>query len=167
MALRTFVNKVVEEGKAEYNIPMYVNAWLQQPNMAWPGTYPSGGPLPQVNDVWRAGAPAIDMLSPDLYLQYFDEVCERYTRNGNALFIPETRANAANALLAFGKYGAIGYSPFGIERGVGADTDLAATYRLIAQMAPVIAAHRDRSRSRPLCSSRATHRGRCDWATIP
>ena len=137
----TFVNKVVEEGKAEYNIPMYVNAWLQQPNMAWPGTYPSGGPLPQVNDVWRAGAPAIDMLSPDLYLQYFDEVCERYTRNGNALFIPETRASAANALLAFGKYGAIGYSPFGIERGVGADTDLSATYRLIAQMAPVIAAH--------------------------
>jgi hypothetical protein len=136
-----FVNKVVEEGKAEYNIPMFVNAWLQQPNMAWPGTYPSGGPLPQVNDVWRAGAPAIDMLSPDLYLEYFDEVCERYTRNGNALFIPETRASAGNALLAFGKYGAIGFSPFGIERMVGADTDLAATYRVIAQMAPVIAAH--------------------------
>ena len=43
-----FVNKVVEEGKAGYNIPMYVNAWLQQPNHAWPGTYPSGGPVPQV-----------------------------------------------------------------------------------------------------------------------
>ena len=136
-----FVNKVVEECKAEYNIPMYVNAWLQQPNMAWPGTYPSGGPLPQVNDVWRAGAPAIDILAPDLYLQYFDEVCQRYTRNGNPLFIPETRASAANALLAFGKYGAIGFSPFGIERTVGADVDLAAAYRLIAQMAPLIADH--------------------------
>ena len=136
-----FVNRVVEEGKAEYNIPMFVNAWLQQPNMAWPGTYPSGGPLPQVNDVWRAGAPAVDMLSPDLYLQYFDEVCERYTRNGNALFIPETRASSGNALLAFGKYGAIGFSPFGIERMVGADTELAATYRVIGQMAPAIAAH--------------------------
>src|SRR5450759_705969 len=136
-----FVNKVVEEGKAEYNIPMFVNAWLQQPNMAWPGTYPSGGPLPQVNDVWRAGAPAVDMLSPDLYLQYFDEVCERYTRNGNPLFIPETSANAANVMMAFGKYGAIGFSPFGIERMVGADTDHEATYRVIAQMAPVIAAH--------------------------
>jgi hypothetical protein len=136
-----FVNKVVEEGKAEYDIPMFVNGWLQQPNMAWPGTYPSGGPLPQVNDVWRAGAPAIDMLSPDLYLQYFDEVCERYTRNGNALFIPETSANAANALVAFGKYGAIGFSPFGIERSVATDTDLAAAYRVIARMAPAIAAH--------------------------
>ena len=136
-----FVNKVVEEGKAEYNIPMYVNGWLQQPNMAWPGTYPSGGPLPQVNDVWRAGAPAIDMLAPDLYLEYFEEVCQRYTRNGNPLFIPETRASGANALVAFGKYGAIGFSPFGIERMVGADTELAAAYRLIAQMAPLIAAH--------------------------
>jgi hypothetical protein len=124
-----YVGKVVEEGKAEYDIPMFVNAWLQQPNHAWPGTYPSGGPLPQVNDVWRAGAPAIDMLSPDLYLEYFDEVCARYTRNGNPLFIPETRADAANALVAFGKYGSIGFSPFFIERSAGPD------------MAPAIAAH--------------------------
>src|ERR1035437_285664 len=135
-----FVNKVIEEGKAEYNIPMFVNAWLQQPNMAWPGTYPSGGPLPQVHDVWRAGAPASDLWAPDLYLQYFDEVCERFTRNGNALFIPETSANSANALTAFGKYGAIGFSPFGIERAVGPDTELAAAYRVVSQMAPAIAA---------------------------
>jgi hypothetical protein len=135
-----FVNKVIEEGKAEYNIPMFVNAWLQQPNMAWPGTYPSGGPLPQVHDVWRAGSPAADLLAPDLYLQYFDEVCERFTRNGNPLFIPETSANAGNVLAAFGKYGAIGFSPFGIERGVGPDTDLAAAYRVVSQLAPAIAA---------------------------
>ena len=69
-----YVNKVVAEGKREYDIPMFVNAWLQQPNHAWPGTYPCGGPLPQVHDIWRAGAPAVDMLAPDLYLQYFDEV---------------------------------------------------------------------------------------------
>ena len=136
-----YVGKVVAEGKAEYNIPMFVNAWLQQPNMAWPGTYPSGGPLPQVNDVWRAGAPAIDILAPDLYLPYFDEVCDRFTRNGNPLFIPETSTNAANVLTAFGKYGAIGYSPFAIERSVSAESDLAAVYRLVSQMAPMIAAH--------------------------
>jgi hypothetical protein len=118
-----------------------VNAWLQEPNMAWPGTYPSGGPLPQVHDVWRAGAPAIDILAPDLYLQYFDEVCDRFTRNGNPLFIPETGSTPANVLTAFGKYGAIGYSPFAIERSVSAESDLAAVYRLVSQMAPMIAAH--------------------------
>ena len=37
-----YVEKVAEAGKAAYNIPMYVNGWLQQPNHAWPGTYPSG-----------------------------------------------------------------------------------------------------------------------------
>jgi len=31
---------------------LFVTAWLQQPTLAWPGTYPSGGPLPQVHDVW-------------------------------------------------------------------------------------------------------------------
>jgi beta-galactosidase GanA len=135
-----FVGKVIEEGKAEYNIPMYVNAWLQQPNHAWPGSYPSGGPLPQVHDIWRAGAPAADVLAPDLYLEYFDEVCERFTRNGNPLFIPETSANAANVMSAFGKYNAIAFSPFGIERSVGPDTELAAAYRVISQLAPAIAA---------------------------
>jgi len=116
--LRALLNKVVTEGKAEYAIPMYVNGWLQQPNMAWPGTYPSGGPLPQVHDIWRAGAPSVDVLAPDLYLESFDEVCARFTRNGNPLFIPETSANPVNAINAFVKWNAIAYSPFYIERNV-------------------------------------------------
>jgi hypothetical protein len=135
-----YVNKVVEQGKAEYAVPMYVNAWLQQPNMAWPGTYPSGGPLPQVHDIWRAGAPAVDILAPDLYLQYFDEVAQRFTRNGNPFFVPETSANAANAFLAVGKYNAIGFSPFGIERSVAPDNELAAAYHVLSEMAPAILA---------------------------
>jgi hypothetical protein len=81
------------------------------------------------------------MLAPDLYLQYFDEVCERFTRNANPLFIPETSVNASNVLMAFGKYHAIGFSPFFIERGVGPDTDLAAAYRVVSDLAPAIAAH--------------------------
>jgi len=135
-----FVNKVVAEGKAEYDIPVYVNAWLQQPNHAWPGTYPCGGPVPQVHDVWRAGAPAVDVLAPDLYLEYFDEVAARFTRNGNPLFIPETSADAANVLPAFGKFNAIGFSPFFIERSAAPDTALAGAYGVVAQLAPAIAA---------------------------
>jgi hypothetical protein len=135
-----FVNTVAEEGKREYNIPMFVNAWLQQPNHAWPGTYPSGGPVPQVHDVWKAGAPAVDLFAPDLYLEYFDEVCTRFARHGNPLFIPETSANPANVLPAFGKFNAIGFSPFFIERSMGPDTELAAAYRVVAQLSPAIAA---------------------------
>ena len=135
-----YVNTVVAEGKAEYGIPMFVNAWLQQPNHAWPGTYPSGGPVPQVHDVWRAGAPAVDALAPDLYLEYFDEVCARFARNGNPLFIPETSANAANVLAAFGKCNAMGFSPFFIERSAGPDNELAGAYRVVEQLTPAIVA---------------------------
>ena len=114
-----YVNQVAAAGKAEYNIPMYVNAWQQQPGCPRPGEYPSGGPVPQVNDIWQFGAPNIDFLSPDLYIPEFDWDCARYTRNGNPLFIPEANAGGsapANALIALIKYNGIGYSPFGIER---------------------------------------------------
>jgi hypothetical protein len=135
-----YVEKVVEAGKAGYNIPMFVNGWLQQPNHAWPGTYPSGGPLPQVHDIWRAGAPSVDILAPDLYLEYFDDVCERFTRNGNPLFIPETSTNPANAVVAVGRYNTIGFSPFGIDGNRPIGADLAATYSILEQLSPMILA---------------------------
>jgi beta-galactosidase GanA len=142
-----YVDHVARAGKAEYKIPMFVNAWLQQRDHAWPGTYPSGGPVPQVIDVWQAGAPAIDLLAPDIYVPEFEEVCSRFTRSGNSLFIPEARGDTlgvANAVLAFGKYDAIGFSPFGIDRFAGADTELARGYEVLALVAPLILAHQGR-----------------------
>ena len=139
-----YVNTVVEAGKKEFNIPMFVNGWLQQPNFPWPGVYPSGGPLPQVHDVWRAGAPSIDILSPDLYLEYFADVCARFTRNGNPLFIPETGAGAegaAKVLYAFGRHDAIGFSPFGIEAHRAPEENLIGSYSIISQLAPLIVEH--------------------------
>jgi beta-galactosidase GanA len=144
-----YINPVARAGKAEYNIPMYVNAWLQQRDTAWPGTYPSGGPLPQVVDVWRAGAPAIDMFSPDIYVPEFDEVCVRFARSGNPMFIPESAGDArgaANVFAAFGKHAAMGYSPFGIENPTVAapDNPLAKVYEFISQLSPLILAHQQK-----------------------
>jgi hypothetical protein len=139
-----YIGKVAEAGKAEYNIPMYVNAWLQQRDHAWPGTYPCGGPVPQVINVWQAGAPAIDILAPDLYVPEFEELCARFTRCGNPLFIPESRGDergVANAIWAYGTHDAIGYSPFGIDRFAGADSELARGYAVVAQVAPLILEH--------------------------
>ncbi len=139
-----YVNRVAEAGKAEYPLPMYVNAWLQQRDHAWPGTYPSGGPLPQVMNVWQAEAPAIDILAGDIYVQEFEDVCGRYHRCGNPVFIPESRGDgrgAAQAIWAFGRHDAIAYSPFGIDRLAGADTELAKAYGVIAQVSPLILEH--------------------------
>jgi beta-galactosidase GanA len=153
-----YVNRVAEAGKREYNIPMYANAWLQQPGCAFPGTYPSGGPVPQVTDVWRLGAPSLDMLSPDLYVPEFAELCERYVRAGNPLFIPETSRGpdaGRNLFLAVGAYNLIGFSPFGIDMPefnrpaapgnspfpMPSPAGLGDNYDILQQIAPVVLAH--------------------------
>ena len=113
-----YINKIAEEGKKYYPLPMFVNAWIVQPEDLGPGDYPSGGPQAHVLDIWRAGAPSIDLFSPDIYLPNFDDITALYTRSGNALFIPESRGDvqgAANSFYAIGQHNAIGYSPFGID----------------------------------------------------
>jgi len=136
-----YIGYVAAAGKAQYALPMYVNAWLKQQGTGLPGMYPSGGPLPQVMDIWRAGAPAIDMISPDIYVPNFTEWCDWYTQSANPLFIPESRGDAqgvAHAIWAFGQHDAIGYSPFGIGLAAGADTELARGYDVLSQVAPLI-----------------------------
>jgi len=109
---------VAEAGKKEYNIPMYVNAWIVQPTDNVPGDYPSGGPQAHMHDIWRAGGPHIDLLCPDIYLPNFVELSGMYSRSGNTLFVPESPGDihgAANAFYAIGAHNAIGASTMGID----------------------------------------------------
>ena len=133
-----FVGKVIEGGKAELPLPMYVNAWLgPQPGMDQPGQYPSGGPVARVMDVWRAAAPAADLFAPDIYVPDFKGTCALYTRSGNPFFIPEARADVGNLFWAVGQESAMGFSPFGIE-DVKKDNELADAYRFLGNMGPLI-----------------------------
>lgn len=136
--IASYIDKVTEAGKAELPIPMYANAWLVQNEKQAPGGYPSGGPNPHVHDIWRAAAPQIDLLAPDIYLPDFRGVCAQFVRNGNPLFIPEARASVPNLIWALGRHAALGYSPFGIE-SLPDDTPLGPAYRTLAGMIPVIA----------------------------
>ena len=111
-------NALAEAGKKEHAIPTFVNAWIVQPEDKHPGNYPAGGPQAHVHDFWRAGAPSIDILSPDIYLPDFPTIINMYARGGNPVFVPESRAGqggAANAAYTIGQMGGIGYSPFGVE----------------------------------------------------
>lgn len=112
-----YVEQIAAAGKREYPLPMFANAALIRPNYL-PGQYPSAGPLPHLLEIWRAGAPSLDMICPDIYFPNFMEWCERYVRNGNPLFIPEMAASMrapGNALYAVAHFGAIGFGPFSIE----------------------------------------------------
>ena len=74
-----YAGHVAAAGKAEYPLPMYVNAALHRSSSIADalgklretgtagGGFAMGGPMDDLLDVWRAGGPAIDMLSPDAY----------------------------------------------------------------------------------------------------
>lgn len=141
-----YVNQVAAAGRAAYDIPLFVNAWLshQQPGHI-PGDWPSGGPLPQVLDLWIAGAPQINILTPDIYAPNFEEWCQGYTRRNNPLFIPEMRWSedgARQVFYAIGQHDAIGTSPFAVDSIVDpANSPLARSYAALQQVAPLILAH--------------------------
>lgn len=141
-AYARFVGQVAAAGKAAYPIPLYANAWIVQPGDKLPGDYPSGGPQAHMHDLWKAAAPKIDILAPDIYLPDFSAVCRMYRETGKGFFIPESRGGTrgmANALFAFGAMDAIGYSPFGIDDPVSPEKDtLAQAYALLEGLAPEI-----------------------------
>jgi hypothetical protein len=118
-----------------------------------------------MHDVWRAGAPHLDMLCPDIYLPNFAELATRYSRSGNPLYIPESAGDihgAANAFYAIGQHKALGYSSMGIDSlprllgfgpgsppGVAAppvpadieNLPLPAAYATLSQLAPLVLEH--------------------------
>ena len=149
-----FIGKVIDAGKKEYPIPMFVNcpqSGFGRAPAPGRGSGQSGGPMPDAMDVWRAGGPSIDMLAPDNYSQDFAGFLAKYAQSGNPIFMPETgggnKATAARALYTFGRHDAIGFSPFAIDRwtGKGSDvvtaSDLPGMYEFISKMAPMILAN--------------------------
>ena len=138
-----YMNAIAAAGKKVHPIPTFVNAWIVQPEDKHPGNYPSGGPQSQNHDIWRAAAPAIDILSPDIYLTDYPTIIEMYARAGNPVFVPESRAGqggAANAAYTIGQLGGIGYSPFGLDRNIDSkdNESFRQFYRLADSAAPLI-----------------------------
>jgi beta-galactosidase GanA len=137
-----YMNRIAEAGKKEYPLPVFVNAWVVQPQDKKPGDYPSGGPQAHNHDFWRAAAPQIDILAPDIYLPNFEGIGKLYSRGGNPLFIPETRSDAANVFYAVGQLNAQMFSPFGIERQAAVENNpLGRAYDVLSQLAPLILQH--------------------------
>lgn len=133
-----YTGEVAAAGKAIYPLPMYVNAALIRGG---------GRPLPDLFDIWHAAAPAIEMLSPDIYFPNFKEWANRYAIPGTPLFIPETgRAPAsqlaADAFYAYAQLDSMGFSVYAPEFLVpDAQQSLGQAYSVLDQLTPLILAH--------------------------
>jgi hypothetical protein len=127
-AVARYVNEVAAAGKAEFAIPLYANVWLSYPpaelperRMPIPGIqYPSGGAVQKYVGLWRALAPSLDAIGPDIYASdalFAREVLDAYNRPDNPLWIPEMGRGDEFAKLMFYMLGdgAIGFSPFGVD----------------------------------------------------
>jgi beta-galactosidase GanA len=120
-SIASYIQQVAAAGKAVYPLPLYANAALRDPiKPGAPGSYESGGPTDNVIPIYKATAPALDIVAPDIYMsdatQYL-KVLELYHRDDNPLFIPETSGSANVARFFFSAVGlqAIGFSPFGLD----------------------------------------------------
>ncbi|AMX03416.1 glycoside hydrolase [Microbulbifer thermotolerans] len=116
-----YVDEIAAAGKAVYPLPMYVNVALRNPfNPGEPGQYSSGGATDNVIHIWKAAAPNIDMISPDIYFRdhkTVTRIMDLYNREDNPLYIAEIGNDQPYARYLFSALGrgALGFTPFGID----------------------------------------------------
>ncbi len=148
-----YINEIASAGKREFEIPCYLNVWLDyqagalpQRQLDNPGVaYPSGGAVQKLVGLWKKLAPSIDVISPDIYSDdsvFYRYVLDAYRRKDNALFVPETSRSDSFAKFIFYALGegTIGFSPFGIDQSgwnISGDERWSAHARNFALLEPV------------------------------
>ncbi|WP_165067094.1 DUF5597 domain-containing protein [Marisediminicola senii] len=154
-----YTQVVAAAGRAELDVPLFVNAWLDRDSVLdgpvalaggkRPGQYPSGGPVMPVAAIWEALAPDIDFIAADVYVDDAEPVFAGYKARRGRLFVPELRADAPGLLQMFsavGSHAALGVSPFGVDHYWPEDPEgglLSDAFRLLRGAGAVIAKHPD------------------------
>ena len=148
-----YVEHLAQAARRIHDMPLYVNAAMNSRGRK-PGEYPSAGPLAHLADIWKAGAPDIDILAPDIYDTGFKSWASQYAmpsrpQDGgkvkNRLFIPESRCCAnsgVRALYAFGEHQALGFSPFAIDQASPKETgSVTQAYQLLREIFSLTSHH--------------------------
>ncbi|HEU6456369.1 MAG TPA: DUF5597 domain-containing protein [Roseateles sp.] len=123
-AIARYIEEIAKAGRAVHDLPMVVNNALrdplEQPPKPWKKDFAAGGPTYDVIDIYKAAAPHIDIVGPDIYnpeSRKLDANLAKFKRPDNALFVPEI-GNAelyARYLYQILGNGSLGVSPFGID----------------------------------------------------
>jgi hypothetical protein len=156
--LSSYINEIAKAGKQIYPLVTYVNAWEGGEDTADAfdsfdragESYPSGGPVSHMLDLWKATAPDIDILSADTSVQpviNFRMINSRYTRPDNPYWSPEagrTMTGARAFFYALADLSAIGFGAYGVDSGPAGPgleerfVDLGADYRLVKAAMPTL-----------------------------
>lgn len=152
-----FIEEIAKAGKEIYHIPMYTNVMVMENGCEEPGfSYSGGAAVSRVLDIWKAGAPSLDLICPDIYNQTkedYTRICRSYARADNALLIPESPctgiANSLNAIRAVTDFQAIGIACFGAESSLDNEgmlleeaRSMAITMKTIGSLLPLLIQHR-------------------------
>lgn len=121
--IASYIQELAAEAKRITDLTMIVNVWTD--NVGWdePGVdYPAGGPVSKVLGLWKMFAPDVDVVGLDNYKldrEGYLQDCQRYSKYGNPLFLPESHAwdeaNSQTMFWAVGRYKAKGLFLFGPE----------------------------------------------------
>jgi len=109
-----YLEYLAVEGKKVYALPTFTNASVFGVNSRG-RSLGNGCSISDFFDIYRAGAPALDILTPNSYMQQLDQICESYSWNGNPILIPESSVSSARGIYVVGEWDAIAFSPFGID----------------------------------------------------
>jgi hypothetical protein len=102
-----YLERVASAGKQAYLIPMYTNVWQNYNDDDAdnsflvvvgggddPGDFSSVDGVINVLDVWKAFAPSLDIVSPDVYLNDYSSSCAKY-RHREQSSLSSSRSSAA------------------------------------------------------------------------
>jgi len=137
---------VAEAGKAIYDIPMWINAWIvEEPNYR-PGpwrVYPSGGPVSKVLDIYKWFTPHVDFIVPDIHVTHssgYESACISYARDDNPLFEGESAPSTQGMFRAIADYNSIGYFCGPLEHIVAEDGSVRPELQIMVDSVRSIAA---------------------------
>lgn len=159
-----YVEEIAAAGKQVYDLPMYVNAMLGHPNGEGGLSYNSGGPVVRVLDIWKKAAPSIDLLCPDIYTpsrDHYNHFCQAFSREDNALFIPESGYEgtwgALNVIRAAAQHEAVGVCCFGAESALDQAgnlredvKDTAISFHMVRGIAPLLIQYHGTGKIHPI-----------------
>jgi beta-galactosidase GanA len=122
-AIASYIEQVASAGRAALDLPVYVNNALRDavvPLAPWKDNFASGGPTYDVIGIYKAAAPHVDIVAPDLYntaSAQIDATLEKFQRPDNPLWVPEMGHAPGYGRIVYQVLGrgALGIVPFGID----------------------------------------------------